>query len=169
MRPNPFKYGEPPAQLVLIGGDCMKYLAIVLLLLSACGKSQYHDPAFSTYVSQFEQDYSEDTSSVYLHFVDKESDFEEAIPGIVGECTNNNEIKILRPFFEASGEGRRHMLIFHELGHCILNRKHTDPTAMAHDKSQCPSSIMAPSLPNEECWIEENTSYIEELIQNKGN
>lgn len=49
---------------------------------------------------------------------------------IVGQCIHNtetpNRIAISKTYWSQIDTGRREFLIFHELGHCILDRPHLD-------------------------------------------
>lgn len=49
---------------------------------------------------------------------------------IVGQCIHNtetpNRIAISKTYWNQIDTGKREFLIFHELGHCILNRTHLD-------------------------------------------
>jgi hypothetical protein len=51
-------------------------------------------------------------------------------PNVIGECahddTKPNTVIIDRTYWNASGDLDREFLVFHELGHCVLNREHLD-------------------------------------------
>lgn len=91
---------------------------------------------------------------------------------VVGYCTEYQqdrtykEITIDRDYWNAVGEGNRHWLVYHELGHCRLNRDHLDRT----DKKGNPISIMVSVIPwnAEALWADkkERRYYVSELCGN---
>lgn len=62
---------------------------------------------------------------------------------VVGDCTRNGDypmIRISKSFWETASEANRQLEIYHELGHCILNREHDD--AVIAENGNIPRSIM---------------------------
>lgn len=57
-------------------------------------------------------------------------------------------------------------LIFHELGHCVMNKSHDD-SLMVHNKA-CPNSIMRSYIFNtyeiDNCYKPEYNHYLENII-----
>jgi len=81
------------------------------------------DPAFASYVQQFEVMYGHHIGDIPIQFAPQSGQ-------VIGECIVWNsqwrEIKV-DPYFwanEALDDTQREALIFHELGHCVLNRGH---------------------------------------------
>ena len=128
-------------------------LGICLTLLVSCGQQQTADlthtpvvsvaPAFSPYVSKFQalsvQEGSAQTiSDLSVQFGPISTTNE------IGVCeTGTNltpSITVLQSTWEQMTESEQEVLMFHELGHCILNRVHV--TSLNGDNS--PTSIMYP-------------------------
>lgn len=59
-------------------------------------------------------------------------------PNVIGECAHNqekpNEVIIDRTYWLAGNDLEREFLVFHELGHCALNREHLD---IADNQGNC--------------------------------
>lgn len=59
-------------------------------------------------------------------------------------------------------------LILHELGHCVLDRGHTEDMQNYVERHQIPKSIMYPSIFGYWGWYSQNREkYLEELCQEK--
>lgn len=65
-------------------------------------------------------------------------------------------------------ESEREVLVFHELGHCILGREHRDEV-IAVGYEYIPASIMnsAGNVPNEETYLRHQVQYLHELFAMK--
>jgi hypothetical protein len=109
------------------------------------------NPAFDTYVAQFEQHLGRSIGDIPMQFAN--------LPGdMVGECIiwdvdpefSWREIKIDPTFWANNQDVNTAMsLIFHELGHCVLNRAHIYTTWTYTNKDgpwSVPTSIMYPYL-----------------------
>lgn len=134
----------------------MKQLLLLtfLLLLAGCGQDTTAprttaqpapvDPEFIPYVSAFEQHYSVNASGTGISFAPQTS-----FPGtIIGYCDGKN-VTIDSDYWAIAGDKERLLLVFHELGHCVLQHGHDkdlDPT------TGCPLSVMNPYLPTEWCY-----------------
>lgn len=77
----------------------------------------------------------------------------------------HREIDIDQEEFEYMDEYEQEILVFHELGHCILNRGHDD-TDYAGDWIG-PNSIMNPYIFSGETYFEHRKYYRDELILNR--
>jgi hypothetical protein len=92
----------------------------------------------------------------------------EDIPdaGVAGQCAKNidrlNELTIDRVFWNISTDMEKEFVIFHELGHCVLERGHLD---IKDDNGNC-LSIMQSGLGNcERVYNEQNrTVLLDELF-----
>jgi len=105
----------------------MKLLKLsILVLLSSCGKpiepvnKRHIDPALAPYVVGIE---------VLLGVeVDFGIHLSETRKGNVGECHEDErgqkEIRISPGYFNNATNEQREMVIAHELGHCLLGKKH---------------------------------------------
>jgi len=114
----------------------LAYIAVLLISLSACTKEQQAypvsivadlQPYIDRFVAEGEQrgitvDFSIEGLSAQLVSI--------ATQGVPGQCQQyseqENELLIDRSFWDFYTEEQREVLIFHELGHCYLNRDHKD-------------------------------------------
>lgn len=124
-----------------------KLLVLSLLLLSACGKMQspqdprtIHgvDTEFIPYVDLYIQSKGYGLGySIPIGFTDLPDD-------TVGLCTRwsngYRQIQVDRAYWDYISENEKRSLIFHELGHCDLNRNHEE-TVMSN---YWPTSLMYP-------------------------
>jgi len=112
----------------------MRYL-ILLVILSSCGKL-YIDPALQPYIDQFELAGNIPTGPLVAKF-----GVLTRVTGEEGECSTNffsaPTITINPTFWAFASETDRTLVVFHELGHCVLNRAHNNTVAGGH-----PVSIM---------------------------
>ena len=115
------------------------------------GKVGSIDPAFKSYISTFESMYGAKVTDIDFYF--KALDYP-----VIGQCsiwtTNYGKIKHIQvdPTYwndEITSEEQKIGLIFHEIGHCFLDRPHTEdkmfytPQGFSF-KVKIPSSIMYP-------------------------
>lgn len=110
------------------------YWLIGILLISACNEDEeavYVESELQAYFDAFEAeaqarnvsiDWNEASVSAYL------SDIENA--SVYGRCIRlseqNPKIEINQTYWDSASEMEREYLLFHELGHCVLGRKHDD-------------------------------------------
>ena len=81
----------------------------------------------------------------------------------VGECVRGGGMPLIYldpDFWDNSYDWKREQLMFHELGHCILDRPHTDQKL----EDGCPISIMDPYVIGESCYLSHRNYYFEELF-----
>lgn len=159
----------------------MKQIILPLALtlaLTACGKNpdrpQVVQPQFaatnsefSAYVDLFVQEAKITTGVDYskkivpINFT--ELTYSENGIGTVGTCryytSGKREILIDPNFWASASEARRAALIFHELGHCVLNRLHNDTV-----DSRGPVSIMHTYLLDADIFEDHYGSYVTELF-----
>lgn len=99
----------------------IKYVIVVLLL--SCGERQgFIDPAFSSYVKDFENKIGVKVSNVDIRF-------EALKPPMLGLCITGGgleDIKIDPISWINMDDLGRELLLYHELGHCVLFMKHND-------------------------------------------
>lgn len=102
----------------------------IVFFLSACGRSMLYDTTiFEKYVQTFERE-----SIVYgrpIDVVDLVIKFSETLPeDVVGRCHRNFNaaplILINITWWEYLSVDEKEILLFHELGHCILGLAHSD-------------------------------------------
>jgi hypothetical protein len=115
-------------------------------LLPACkGKKKdvlYIEPELQPFVSQFVQDAMKLGAHVEITNLSAQLSDRLEDPA-VGECVRNGSnpmIRISRSFWQTASDANKQLEVYHELGHCVLNREHDD--AMALDNGNIPRSIM---------------------------
>ena len=161
------------------------WISFILLLIIGCGKipivsdflpapvdkdprrhRQSH-PHFKYYIERFEEIYGQSTSHIPINFAD---DVKERIGGkAVGVCwywdSGHREIEIDPEYWDRIIDEQREQLIFHELGHCALDRRGHVDTAT----NGCPDSIMRSFAFNiseiDNCYIPNYGPYMDELFR----
>ena len=89
--------------------------------------------------------------------------------GVVGLCSHNpnqpKHVRIDADFFNRATVTKKEMIVFHELGHCILKRGHNDE---ANDNGVC-QSIMRSGMGTCLDSYNNNTrnNYLDELFNNQ--
>lgn len=137
----------------------MKLLGI-LLLLSSCANTNVNDlfkidtesdprktlttdGTFSKYVVYFEVDYAYylnkdiNVHNIPINFSNNIDDSFLGVCYYYGKKQQWREIKINTKHWDGLDEAQRKALIYHELGHCALNREHKDDYHRSY-----PTSIM---------------------------
>lgn len=78
---------------------------------------------------------------------------------------DTREILLKKEWFDRANETQKEILIFHELGHCRLNRKHNSGETMAYDDQlTIKTSIMNPVVPSSYYYSEYKDAYLAELF-----
>lgn len=143
---------------------------ICLFLVVSCGKddnSNIH-PSLQRHFDNFAEEAAERGLEVDYGELGLEAGFATLSSGIIGQCQRNedmpNIVTVDRVFWLEFTELEKERVIFHELGHCILNRGHTDGV---RDDGTC-ESIMATSVQtcNSNYSIETREEYFDELFDN---
>lgn len=140
--------------LILIG------LLAFAVVNTGCGKGTYNVPAeFAPYVESFMLEAEQRGKEIEEK--ELEISFAEKLAGTqaVGECytaAGVPTIRILISFWEYASEAKRENLIYHELGHCWLNRAHVDPPAV---------SIMSHTIINPGYYVAHRAELLNELFQ----
>lgn len=147
---------------------------IPLLLLVSCGQP------IEDYINLFDKPVKKArTNSIFLPYIESfssEFNVKVSVPIVLkklkdsqgGVCitysSGYREIQINSTYWDYLMEEQKEQLLYHELGHCVLNRKH-DTKLMPN--SSCPNSIMYPYVFSKydikECYIPEYNHYMEEL------
>lgn len=83
-------------------------------------------------------------------------------PYVVGVCTTpGNYIQLSKSFWFKVGDSTRIVLLFHELGHCDLEREHIEE----YFPDGCPKSFMNPVLIDpERCYPIHKDEMLKELL-----
>lgn len=135
----------------------MKHLLLILILgFMGCGK-QYQDEQFGQFVDQFVQDAAARGVQIQVNtqiiFGNPASIAGEA--DVIGVCLyapDQGRIIIDRSFWNSAPDEYRKMVIYHELGHCVLGREHNPLTELVVNgtwRAELPMSIMNPSAPSD--------------------
>lgn len=135
-------------------------IILLLLLLTGCGKVTVA-PQFQPYLDSFlaegrarGQDYSK--SEVTINFGSVSS-------GERAYCSRYtfqaNEVIVGEGSWNGMNEDRRTALIYHELGHCILNRPHRDEMSYGRAVSLMNSKLISSSQ-----FHKYQVEYIDELF-----
>jgi hypothetical protein len=96
---------------------------------------------------------------------DEDKNFTAIGPKVVGVCYSIDEwrlVTIRKSYWETIGPFQRKVLVYHELGHCLLGRDH-DSTLV---DGFCPKSMMYPSVVDAGCAYL-GQSYLQELFDTK--
>lgn len=121
----------------------MKQYFIFLILFCGCGvpRTNVTDKDFVSYVERFEQDTGISVSVPIIYGSVKEE------YAAVCELYNDGYrlVRVNNYYWERMGEFGKEELVYHELGHCVLNRDHTnDFTIVRPQGYSIPNSIMYP-------------------------
>jgi hypothetical protein len=132
-------------------------LALLTISFSTAPYNEYKE------VGRFRDDFTyyfkTDTHSIDIRFVDEMTTSYE---GAVGYCYRaTNSIEILRSYWKETSPIRQQMLIFHELGHCLLGKKHSD----AIFQDGCGASIMLFHLDSSDCYYKHYNELIAEFLK----
>ena len=152
----------------------MKRLTPLLLLVS-CGasvqdflnikgspvKKSKTDPAFSQFVESFSRQIG---IGVKVPVIFKK--MERRYAGVcIKYSSGYKEIQINPAHWENYSLEQKEQLIYHELGHCVLNRDHNNK--LMDGNANCPDSIMRSYMFNTNeitnCYVPEYEHYMEEL------
>lgn len=148
----------------------MRITVLVLIslniLLTGCGDGTKGtiDPAFQSYLDQFIRDaalYEREieTYNLTIQFIDK---FDDAF--LWANCTDGT-ITIRRDYWYKTKEDTRESLIYHELGHCVLGRDHTQAW---NTDLNIPLSLMVQGTHSRsDYWAANKAYYIAELFTGK--
>lgn len=142
-------------------------LLLISLTLVGCG-SGYNDKMiaqeFVPYVEKFIE--AANAAQVTVSFDNVRiqfSEFGEAQNLLGGVCqrTRFDNVIINRDNWEKASELKRTVIIFHELGHCLLKRKHVDAVTPTGPVSLMHSAVAAYYMPEVEANFE---AYAHELF-----
>jgi hypothetical protein len=140
----------------------IKKLTLILILLCSCGKEQEYiriDKEFIPYYNSFIEDGKQRNKILNPKFLIIE--FGNLQPKYAGICYMPVRVIIDSIIWKQSTETRKKMLIYHELGHCLLYRLHDDKI---EERSGYPQSIMNTYLFNEAIFKYYEKDYIDELF-----
>lgn len=128
-------------------------IALALMFLVSCARPKI-DPAFADYVARFEL-FSGHTVNVDIQFGPTSR------PEASGTCFDRNRIAIDREAWNSNTKSANEQIVFHELGHCVLDRDHNAERL----EDGRPASLMNPSLIPESDYENNVDYYLEELVR----
>ena len=141
----------------------MKFLALVLLMISSCGPRMNRsiDPRVEEYVLEFEKEYG-----VYVNYEIKVDYVKE---GYVGWCKVDGDkttVVIDQDYYEIyqNNYGAIHQLVFHELGHCSLYLDHNDAK---NDRDEHVSIMNSYVFGMYHYYIDNLDYYLESLVDHR--
>ena len=119
------------------------------------------DIEFASYIQQFEKYSKIDTSSVPVSFGKLKK-------GVAGTCyqitiegvVDIAYIEINKRYWGKMSEKQKIQLIFHEFGHCVLDRDHVD----WQTPNECPSSFMHDCVISNYCLGKYFNVYLKEMF-----
>lgn len=132
-------------------------IVLALLVVSLVRPSNDEYKEINSYRDDFTYYFKSDTHNIDIRFVDKmTTDYKNA----VGYCYKpTNSIEILRSYWAEIPNIKRQMLIFHELGHCLLDKKHSDELLL----DGCGASIMLFHMDTSNCYYKHYNELIVEF------
>ena len=115
----------------------MKWILMMsgMLLIWGCGDDdvieRFVEPSLQTYFDRFANeaaargvhiDFDSSNVSGYIRLITEQ--------GVIGQCAHKdnepNTVIIDKIYWDKSNDLQREFVVFHELGHCVLNREHLD-------------------------------------------
>lgn len=135
-------------------------LSFLFLSLIGCGKdvkSGSIEAPFTDYVASFEAAFNVSHGKTSVAMTDSLDR-----PELTGMCVGNDEVRtvlILRAYWEKASNLQKEQLIFHELGHCVLNLPHD----ASRNENGVPKSIMYPAMISEGEYFHNRLDYWNDL------
>jgi len=130
--------------------------SIILILLSCSCAVEFDVLAFKLYYDRFNHEAHIRNVNVDAYIMPIR--FEPMPKGshAIGTCYLFDHIGINKEFWSWASEDQREVLIFHELGHCVLFQDHTE------------TGIMQPELYGSDTYQLERTALLDELFKTFG-
>lgn len=139
----------------------LSILFILPWLFLGCGtfKALIIEEEFKPFYEKFEEYYGM-YPQVSIKMAKDENFTHDNKTVIIGTCSHNrNLIKINEHYWPRFTDKQKLILIFHELGHCFLKRKHNNYIL----PDTCPYSIMNKKMISDKCIRNNFEHYIKEL------
>lgn len=135
----------------------MKKICLIMLLFCNSAFALDPTPELTRYRTEFEYLFHRNTDYIEIKFVDQ---IDPSLPEAVGYCYyGSRNIAIVKSYWDKSSPIMREMLLFHELGHCALDKKHSD----IKYSDGCSASIMSARLSTDECYMRYYNQLVVEL------
>lgn len=147
------------------GSVSSKFLVLaVLVLATGCGRKQLEVAGFESYVDAFQASSNAHGRNItveelIIQFGTTASANADATCYRGGSETPKIVVDPNR--WEQMPEEQRTALLFHEMGHCVLNREHKSGPM---DSGGCPGSVMNPYTLSATCFSGHRDHYEEELF-----
>lgn len=148
----------------------MRRIFLTALLLTGCGAGPSPHNIIDKEFNKFIEQFYKDVGMWFGGSIVLSSDA-EFIANVVGTCdytqltSKKNTVRIKASFYNKATKETKTALLYHELGHCALGLDHDSRIIFnSYDTmSDCPNSIMHPTLVSDECIKANWQHYIEEL------
>jgi hypothetical protein len=119
------------------------------------------DATFTSYIQEFESHARQSVSSVPIAFADLGDKYAGmCYRTIIAGQLVYAYIEINREYWPKMSELQKINLIFHELGHCFLQRGHVQ----SDNVRTCPTSFMDDTVMSTSCLRDNFDSYIKEMF-----
>jgi hypothetical protein len=144
----------------------MRTLSAVAFLLtmavSDCGRIPVQDiaPEFREYTARFEVLGHLKIGDLKAKFGTLRGNTETVGLCVVEEDGTPPSIVIDRDYWYEAGDLQREELMFHELGHCVLNRDHLNDL----NRDRCPKSLMYWQTIERDCLEDHHADYMKEMF-----
>jgi len=149
----------------------MLLLVVVPSLFAiSCGKQLHSGPdELTAYVEEFQAAGASvnrpiQVGQIKLKLVKSLDQYGAAVAGYCDRTKTPPEVLILKARWAGFGEVEREMLIFHELGHCVLGREHL---GLVNPVNRLPVSLMFPGMIPAAIYSAARGHYIYELFWNR--
>lgn len=124
------------------------FVCLSLLALTSCGGAIEADPAFSDRIAAWQSEKGFVADGVIVTFSD---DLTETRAGVcLKGFGKKNVVRVSRKRWAQLSPGQKTNLIFHELGHCVLDLPHDD----RRKNNNCPASEMHSAIMTDFCFFE---------------
>lgn len=111
------------------------------------GKKEFNDPNFVV-------------GDIPINFGDPKNGDHDGVCKIYGD--NTREVLIRKSWWDKADQVSKKVMIFHELGHCRLDRRHNEETVQVNGRTY-KVSIMHPVIPNSYDYGMHEEGYLKEL------
>lgn len=147
------------------------FILLALLLLNACASKENHfeiDPAFQSHYDSFIREANtrgklQNVDDLIMKFMD-DLGANSSGATILAQCKTSSggtpTVEVDASKWGGLGNCQKYALIYHELGHCLLNREHKNGL----DGSGSPVSFMHDTLVSESDCSTKNAEYINEMF-----
>ena len=136
-----------------------KISLLSLLFFTGCAPAILEiDPELQEYVTYFEELHGQEITDLKASF----GDTTVIGKNVVGYCRFGMvpEIVVSREYWDRSDYLSREELMFHELGHCVLDRDHND----SKFEDGCPKSFMYKYVISRSCIEAHREEYLAEMF-----